>query len=129
MENPSYRVLLVGETTAGKTCILNRIVNQEFREDTMDTINMFYSKEIVTNNNKKINLEFWDTPGHEKDRSLNKIFHRDVDVVLLVYNVTKRESFEEIKSYHYQNSKHLAVNACKVINIYINSIYLSRKCL
>ena len=129
MENPSYRVLLVGETTAGKTCILNRIVNQEYTPCQMDTSNMFYSKEIVTNNNKKINLEFWDTAGHEKHRSLTKSFHRDVYVVLLVYNVTKRESFEEIKSYHYQNSKHLAVNACKVINIYINSIYLSRKCL
>ena len=51
MENPSYRVRLVGETTAGKTCILNQIVNQEF-DSRMDTNNMFYSKEIVTNNNK-----------------------------------------------------------------------------
>ena len=129
MENPSYKILLVGETTAGKTCLLNRIIENNYDPFVKVTrVASVSSKKIVTNT-KIIQLDFWDTGGVEKFRSLNKIFHKNTDIVLLVYNITVRRSFEEIKNYHYQNSKSLAENASMIITSLFYSIYFSWKCM
>ena len=125
MENRSYKILLIGEAGVGKTCLINRIKYNSFNPNEMATmITSSVSKEIIINT-KTIKLDFWDTAGFEKYRSVNRMFHKNKDVVLLIYKITDRNSFDNIKSYHYQNSKTLAKDASMIITSLFLSIYLS----
>ena len=129
MQNRSYNILLVGETTAGKTCLLNRMIENYYDPFVMVTRGAsFVSKKFIFNT-RTIKVDFWDLGGNEKFRTLNKFYHKNGDVVLLVYNITVRSSFEEIKNYHYQNSKTLAKDASMIITSLFFSIYLSWKCM
>ena len=115
MENPSYKILLVGETTAGKTCLLNRMIENYYDPFVMITRGASVASKKFIFNTRTIKVDFWDLGGYEKFRTLNKFYHKNGDVVLLVYNITVRSSFEEIKNYHYQNSKTLAKDASMII--------------
>ena len=55
--------------------------------------------------NEEIKFEIWDTVGQEKYRSLTKIFYKDSSVAILVYDITNKRSFEEIKNYWYNQIK------------------------
>ena len=65
----------------------------------------YVDKIIQIDNNKKIKLEIWDTAGQEKFRSLAKAYYRNIDVGILVYDVTNKTSFEEIKNYWIKDIK------------------------
>jgi small GTP-binding protein len=67
---------------------------------------------------KNIKFEIWDTAGQEKYRSITKIFYKDANVAILVYDVSRKESFEEIKNYWYQQVKD---NSPKKISINSNN--------
>jgi len=54
---------------------------------------------------KRLNLQLWDTAGQENYRGLTKIFYKDAKIIVLVYDVTNKRSFEEIKNYWYQQIK------------------------
>ena len=94
------KVVLIGESGVGKTSILLRYVSNEFNSQQFSTLGLSYVDKIIQiDNNKKIKLEIWDTAGQEKFRSLAKAYYRNIDVGILVYDVTNKTSFEEIKNY------------------------------
>ena len=65
----------------------------------------YVDKIILIDNNKKIKLEIWDIAGQEKFRALAKAYYRNIDVGILVYDVTNKTSFEEIKNYWIKDIK------------------------
>ena len=107
MEEPlKFKVVLIGESGVGKTSILLRYVSNEFNSQQFSTLGLSYVDKIIQiDNNKKIKLEIWDTAGQEKFRSLAKAFYRNIDVGILVYDVTNKTSFEEIKNYWIKDIK------------------------
>jgi Ras-related protein Rab-22 len=120
----SCKVVLVGESGVGKTCITSNFMNEEFKNDIAPTTAAsFFSKTIRFNEtNNSIKFDIWDTAGQEIYRSLAKIFYKDASVAILVYDITNRKSFEEIKKYWYFQIKEHAPNANK--SIYYNIIFL-----
>lgn len=66
-----------------------------------------YASKIIDFNDygKKVQFQIWDTAGQEKYRGLTKIFYKDAKIVILVYDITKRQSFDEIKKYWYNQIK------------------------
>lgn len=96
----SAKVIIIGESNVGKSCLINRFVNNKFKE-LEPTIGLSYSnKQVhVSKLNKSINFDIWDTSGQEKYRSLNKIFYKDARVALLVYDITSKKSFEELRKF------------------------------
>ena len=107
MEEPlKFKVVLIGESGVGKTSILLRYVSNEFNSQQFSTLGLSYVDKIIQiDNNKKIKLEIWDTAGQEKFRSLAKAYYRNIDVGILVYDVTNKTSFEEIKNYWIKDIK------------------------
>ena len=107
MEEPfKFKVVLIGESGVGKTSILLRYVSNEFNSQQFSTLGLSYvDKIILIDNNKKIKLEIWDTAGQEKFRALAKAYYRNIDVGILVYDVTNKTSFEEIKNYWIKDIK------------------------
>ena len=94
------KIVLLGETGVGKTSIINRYISNSFSHVVMtSTGSSFFSKKLDLNNNKKVKLQIWDTAGQEKYRALAKIFYQSAAAAILVYDVTLRTSFENIKEY------------------------------
>ena len=97
------KVVMVGESGVGKTCIINRYLNNVFKQDSMSTSGASYASKTMhfEKYQKNVKFDIWDTAGQENLRSLTKIFCRDVKVAVLVYDITRRDSFDEIKNYWY----------------------------
>ena len=101
----SVKVTLLGNSGVGKTCIISRFITNEFKEDIMTTRGADYSQKSITIKNQTINLDIWDTAGEENYRSLGRHFYKDSLIVILVYDITNRESFEDLKSLWYNDLK------------------------
>jgi small GTP-binding protein len=102
----SIKVVLLGESAVGKTSIITRFVENKFKQDTMSSLSAnFVSKKIDLGNNKSIKFDIWDTAGQEKYRALAKIFYQDSKIVILVYDITNKNSFNELKNYWYEKVK------------------------
>ena len=99
-EEHNFKVVLVGETGVGKTSIISQFIDQVFEEELQtSTGGSFSSKEIFFDNGKSLKLEIWDTAGQERYRSLTKIFYKNSSCAILVYDITKKQTFDELKNY------------------------------
>ena len=102
------KAVLLGEMLTGKTSLISRLVDNTFNYNEQTTfVASNYSKEIEYPefNNITLKLQIWDTAGQEKFRSINKIFYKEAAVAILVYDITNERSFEQLKSYWYQEVK------------------------
>ena len=94
------KVVLVGESGVGKTCIISRYKYNTFKSQDPTTGGTFVSKVMILEDEKKsIKFDIWDTAGQEKYRSLTKLFYQNAAVCIIVYDITRASSFEEIKKY------------------------------
>ena len=91
------KLIFVGDSGTGKTNLINVSVGQEFNPGIFTTTSCSYVQKIIKNNKKEYKVNLWDTIGQEKYRSLTKIFVKDSNIVIFVYDITKRESFESLK--------------------------------
>ena len=100
---PSCKVVLVGDSGVGKTCIISRYISGAFNQNSPSTNGASYASKLITfeDINKTISLDIWDTAGQEKYKSLTKFFYKDAAVAILVYDVTSKSSFESMKSFWY----------------------------
>ena len=105
------KVVLLGESGVGKTCIMNQLMEGEFKEKTFSTISaQFHRKNFKFPGNKSITLDIWDTAGQELYRSLNKFYYKKAKAVILVYDIARIDSFNEVKNYWYNQIKENADN-------------------
>ena len=105
------KVVLLGESGVGKTCIIARFINNTFEDNLISTTGASYAGKTMTFDEyggKSIKFEIWDTAGQEKYRSLTKIFYKDAGAAILVYDITKKESFDELQKYWLNQIKDFA---------------------
>ena len=108
-EENNFKIVLVGESGVGKTSIISQFVDQIFEEDLQtSTGGSFSSKTLTFSNGKTIKLEIWDTAGQERYRALTKIFYKNALAAVLVYDITRKQSFEELKNYWIKQIKESA---------------------
>jgi small GTP-binding protein len=94
---PTLKFLLIGESGVGKTCLLLRFVDDMFNPSFMSTVGIdFKVKTIRLTNGKEVKLQIWDTAGQERFRTITKAFYRGAMAVLLVFDVTQKESFDSL---------------------------------
>ena len=95
------KVVLIGESGVGKTSIISHYISNTFKSQLMATSGANYSGKnvIMEDDNQTINFEIWDTAGQEKFRALAKVFYKNAAVCVLVYDITRKSSFEELKKY------------------------------
>ena len=100
MSIESFKVVLVGESGVGKTSMITQFIDQIFQEDQQSTTGgTFSTKDVICDGSKILRFEIWDTAGQEKYRSLTTMFYKDAYAAVMVYDVTRAESFEELKNY------------------------------
>ena len=97
--SPIYKIILVGDSGVGKTCLLSMYVKGECGP-TIPTIAVeFCTKEIELADNYKVKVQLWDTAGQERFKSLAMTYYRKAYGILLLFDVTKRTSFISCKNY------------------------------
>jgi Ras-related protein Rab-6A len=95
-ELPKYKLIFLGDQNVGKSCILYRFMDDTFKEEYQATIGLDFQSKNVTIDNQDIHLLLYDTAGQEKFRSLIPMYTRDANIILMVYDISCRESFEHI---------------------------------
>jgi len=112
MDEVPCKVIVVGNSGVGKTSIILRYVKDQFQQNVAATIGGNYASKILEMEDFNVNLELniWDTAGQEKYRGVGKMFYNDANIAILVYDITTRESFDEIKNYWYNEIKDCASN-------------------
>jgi small GTP-binding protein len=108
MSTSQHKVVLIGESGVGKTCIIAQYTNGKFDPNTVTSLTAQYiRKNVDLPDGETITFDIWDTAGQEKYRALAKIFYKDAKAIILVYDVTSKKSFDEIKNYWYEQIKQL----------------------
>ena len=90
------KIIFIGDVNVGKTTIINRIQGNDFEERYDATIGIDFCLKIIKHNNNEIKLQMWDTAGQEKYRGLIPSYIRNSSMIILVYDVTSKKSFENI---------------------------------
>ncbi|CAG9325554.1 unnamed protein product [Blepharisma stoltei] len=94
------KVVLLGDSGVGKSSLVLRFVADNFKNDADATIGASYMGKILQFNDKMIKFNIWDTAGQERYHSLAKMYYRDANAAIMVYDITKRDSFEGLKRWH-----------------------------
>ena len=111
-DSDAIKIILLGATGVGKTNLINAFLGRKF-EDYSETNNASSFEDEITYKNKQYIYYIWDTAGQEKFRSVNKIFIRNSKIILFVYSIDNRNSFNEIDFWMNQvkeilgNDKHI----------------------
>ena len=95
-EIPKYKIIFLGDQGTGKSCILNRFVEDKFDDNYQATIGLDFQSKNVKIDNQDVHLLLYDTAGQEKFRSLIPMYTRDANIIILVYDITRKESFNHI---------------------------------
>ena len=96
VEEKGIKVILLGESGVGKTNLIRVAMGNPFDKSTISSItSSYYENEIIVNN-KQYNYCLWDTAGQEIYRSLNQMFVKESKIVLIVFAIDNKKSFEEV---------------------------------
>ena len=95
----SLKITLLGESSVGKTSIINQYVNKKYMETNLTTIGCDKFSRVVNIQNKDILLNFWDTAGQERFKSLSPMFLKGSNIVILVYDITNEASFNALENF------------------------------
>ena len=99
-EDHTFKIVLIGESGVGKTSIISQFVDHTFNEDIQaSTGGAFSSITLSLSTGKELKFDIWDTAGEERYRSLTKLFYKDTNAAVLVYDITRKVSFEQLKIY------------------------------
>jgi small GTP-binding protein len=99
-EDCVYKVLLLGDSTVGKTCFLLRYCDKTFQEAHLSTIGLDYRlKSMTLASGKRIKLQIWDTAGQDRFRAITKNYYKGANGIILIYDVTNIQSFENVKNW------------------------------
>ena len=91
------QLLIIGDSTVGKTSILSRYTNGEFNPHYLATVGLDFFKKDEVFNGKTIRIKIWDTAGQERYKSLTQGYFRNAEGIMIVYDVTNAVSFENLK--------------------------------
>ena len=99
-EPPLYKILLLGDSTVGKTCFLLRYMDETFIDSHMATIGLDYRlKTMILGEQKIVKVQLWDTAGQDKFRAITRNYYKGANGIILIYDVTNLQTFENVKNW------------------------------
>ncbi|CAD8165617.1 unnamed protein product [Paramecium octaurelia] len=91
-----FKFILIGDTGVGKSCLLLQFIDKRFRQKHEVTIGVEFGARMIEFDGQNIKLQIWDTAGQESFRSITRSYYRSAAGAIIVYDITKRETFENI---------------------------------
>ena len=109
-----YKIMVLGESKVGKTSLIKRYTKDQFGGVYLTTVGMDFQDKIIEIEDKKVRLQVWDTAGQERFRNVTKSYFQSSQGLLVVYDITDKESFEKI-NFWMENIKKNAPENVKLI--------------
>ncbi|KAL4341336.1 hypothetical protein GQ457_08G012770 [Hibiscus cannabinus] len=109
------KLLLIGDSGVGKSCLLLRFSDGSFTTSFITTIGIDFKIRTVELDGKRIKLQIWDTAGQERFRTITTAYYRGAMGILLVYDVTDESSFNNIRNWIRNIEQHASDNVNKIL--------------
>ena len=103
-------LIICGETMVGKSSLIDRLIDNSFNDAPLSTLGASSEKMEIILDDVVIQFNICDTVGQKIYRSMNKIFYKRADVVLLIYDITSERTFKQIKDYWLQEIRNYSIN-------------------
>jgi Ras-related protein Rab-1A len=91
-----FKVLIIGNSGVGKSCLLLRFAEDMFSDNYISTIGVDFKIRKLDLESKSVRLQIWDTAGQERFRTSTKAYYRGCNGIVVVYDITHRESFDQV---------------------------------
>jgi len=91
-----FKYIIIGDTGVGKSCLLLQFTDKRFRADHDLTIGVEFGARLISIEDKQIKLQIWDTAGQESFRSITRSYYRGASGALLVYDISRRDTFSHL---------------------------------
>merc|ERR1712241_600350 len=101
-----FKYIIIGDTGVGKSCLLLQFTDKRFQPVHDLTIGVEFGARMITIDGKQIKLQIWDTAGQESFRSITRSYYRGAAGALLVYDITRRETFQHLSRWLEEARQH-----------------------
>ena len=117
--NPEYdhlfKLLLIGDSGVGKSCLLLRFADDTYTESYISTIGVDFKIRTIEIGGKQIKLQIWDTAGQERFRTITSSYYRGAHGIIVVYDVTDQASFSNVKQWLQEIDRYACENVNKLL--------------
>ncbi|XP_061374288.1 ras-related protein RABD2a isoform X2 [Gastrolobium bilobum] len=110
-----FKLLLIGDSGVGKSCLLLRFADDSYIESYISTIGVDFKIRTVEQDGKTIKLQIWDTAGQERFRTITSSYYRGAHGIIIVYDVTDEESFNNVKQWLSEIDRYASDNVNKLL--------------
>uniref|UniRef100_A0A674PGQ0 small monomeric GTPase n=1 Tax=Takifugu rubripes TaxID=31033 RepID=A0A674PGQ0_TAKRU len=110
-----FKLLLIGDSGVGKTCLLFRFSEDSFNTTFISTIGIDFKIRTIELDGKRVKLQIWDTAGQERFRTITTAYYRGAMGIMLVYDTSNEKSFENIKNWIRNIEEHASSDVEKMI--------------
>ncbi|TYH10569.1 hypothetical protein ES288_A07G187400v1 [Gossypium darwinii] len=110
-----FKIVLIGESAVGKSNLLSRFARNEFDNNSKATIGVEFQTQVVEIHGKEIKAQIWDTAGQERFRAVTSACYRGAVGALIVYDITRRSSFDSIKRWLDELSTHCDTAVARMV--------------
>lgn len=110
-----FKLVLIGDSGVGKSCLLLRFADDAFTESYISTIGVDFRFRTVKIDQKTVKLQIWDTAGQERFRTITSAYYRGADGIIMVYDVTSGDSFEHVNDWLKEVNRYASEGTCKLL--------------
>ncbi|GMH81560.1 hypothetical protein TrVE_jg3128 [Triparma verrucosa] len=110
-----FKLLLIGDSGVGKSCLLLRFADDTYTESYISTIGVDFKIRTIELDGKTIKLQIWDTAGQERFRTITSSYYRGAHGIIVVYDVTDAESFNNVKQWLHEIDRYACENVNKLL--------------
>ncbi|KAM0030590.1 putative small GTP-binding protein [Helianthus debilis subsp. tardiflorus] len=110
-----FKLLLIGDSGVGKSCLLLRFADDSYLDSYISTIGVDFKIRTVEQDAKVIKLQIWDTAGQERFRTITSSYYRGAHGIIVVYDVTDQESFNNVKQWLSEIDRYASENVNKIL--------------
>ena len=115
--NYLFKIVIIGDSNVGKSCLLVRFADDCFTENYITTIGVDFRFRTLNIGNNNVKLQIWDTAGQERYRTITNAYYRGADAIVLVADSTDMKSFQNIPDWVTEVSKYVPEDTYKILLI------------